>query len=303
MTILQTLNRFYHDRQAYCSEYTLNTYRGHMKFFIDYLEESYEKKIDQLTFDDIPEDAALMTDFIIYLQQNHKCKNTSIRSYCRPVKAYLKYCYEEDYCIDFLKRVRMPKDDSKIQMPLFLEEVQRIDEVFGSKTCERDARNYCIFHLMLDCGLRSQEVRHLKVEEIDRNRKILTIVNSKGLKSRIVLIPENLLDEIYKYLNTRQSGTVFRDLKTGEELSPNVIKQLFQDLKNKSGVDKLHAHLCRHTFATSYLVGGGNLEFLRALMGHYDYNVTRNYTQMAAQIKMLGLEIYQLDPIFFTRGY
>lgn len=303
MTVRQTIERFFRDRQAYCSGATLKTYRGHIKFFIDYLEETY-KPVSELTFNDIPENAALMVDFIIYLQKQHDCKNTSIRSYCRPVKAYLRYCYEEDYCRDYLKRIRMPKDDSTIQMPLFRDEVEKIDALFERRYClKRLKRNYCIFHLMLDCGLRSQEVRNLNVTDIDRERNILTIVNSKGQKSRIVLVPDFLLEEIYQYLGTSTSGVVFRDLKTGEALTPNAIKQLFQDLKRNSGVNKLHAHLCRHTFATSYLVGGGNLEFLRALLGHYDYTVTKNYTQMAAQIKMLGLEIYKLDPIFFTRGY
>ena len=58
-----------------------------------------------------------------------------------------------------------------------------------------------------------------------------------------------------------------------------------------------------HTFDTSYLLGGGNLEFLRVFMGHYDYSVTKVYTSMAAQCRMLGIEVYKLDKIFFERGY
>ncbi len=44
---------------------------------------------------------------------------------------------------------------------------------------KKGRRNYCIFHLMLDCGLRSQEVRHLRYENIDQERNIIHILDSK----------------------------------------------------------------------------------------------------------------------------
>ena len=52
-------------------------------------------------------------------------------------------------------------------------------------------------------------------------------------------------------------------------------------------------------FPGMLLMGGGNLEFLRVLLGHYDYTVTKNYASLAAQYRMLGIPVYRLDPIFF----
>ncbi|MEZ3471455.1 MAG: site-specific integrase [Lachnospiraceae bacterium] len=86
-------------------------------------------------------------------------------------------------------------------------------------------------------------------------------------------------------------------------MTRNSLKGLFTKLKKESGISRLHAHLLRHTFATSYLIGGGNLEFLRVFMGHSDYNATKIYSQLAAEGKMLGVKIYQLDPFFFEKGY
>lgn len=304
MTLDNAYALFMRDRKTYCSPGTLKTYKGHMLYFIEFVESSFSCSFNQLTFEAIPDNFALFQEYIIYLQIEHSCKNVSIRSYCRVVKAFLKYCYELDYCKDYLKRVKFPKDDSSLHVPLFSEDVKRIDDVFCARSgSEKLQRNYCIFHLMLDCGLRSQEVRALRVEHINWEKNILSIINSKGMKSRLVLVPDFLLEEISLYLGARRSGVVFLDLKKKEALTSNAIKQLFSDLKEASRVGSLHAHLCRHTFATSYLVGGGNLEFLRALLGHYDYAVTKNYCSMAAQCKMLELDIYKLDPIFFTRGY
>lgn len=303
MTIKETYEMFIRNRSVYCSPETLRSYDEHLKIFFNYLEAAGGKDIGKLSFDDFGE-AALYSDFIIYLRKKG-IKNVTIRSYCRIAKTYLRYCYQNDLCRDYLKGVRLPPDDSHPKVVLYADEVKKIDACFNMLT-EKGRRNYCIFHLMLDCGLRSQEVRHLRYKDIDQERNIIHILDSKGCKSRITLIPDFLIREIdhYDHLCVRKtSGTLFRSLRSSEPLTKNSIKILFTRLKKESGVERLHAHLLRHTFATSYLIGGGNLEFLRVFMGHSDYNVTRIYSQLAAESKMLGVNVYQLDPIFFKKGY
>ena len=181
----------------------------------------------------------------------------------------------------------------------------KIDALFDRGT-EQGLRNYCIFHLLLDCGLRRQEVCHLQVHHLDPERNILHIVNSKENKSRFVLVPDFLISALQEYDQRTgiTSGYMLRQLRDSEcPLTSNTVKMIFQDLKISTGIDRLHAHLLRHTFAISYLIGGGNLEFLRVFLGHYDYAATKTYVAMAAQMKLLGAPVYQLDPIFFQRGY
>lgn len=302
MTIKETYDLFIRNRSVYCSPETLRSYEGHLKVFFDYLETVGGMDIGQLSFDDF-KDAALFEDFIIYLRKKN-VKNVTIRSYCRIAKAYLRYCYQNDLCPDYLKGVRLPPDDSVPKVVLYSDEVKKIDACFDMMT-QKGRRNYCMFHLMLDCGLRSQEVRHLRYEDIDRERNIIHILDSKGCKSRITLIPDFLIDEIDYYMRRRSdsSGVLFVSLRSGEPVTADTVKHLFSRLKKESGIKRLHAHLLRHTFATSYLIGGGNLEFLRVFMGHSDYNVTKIYSQLAAESKMLGVDVYHLDPIFFEKGY
>ena len=302
MTIKETYDLFMRNRSVYCSPETLRSYEGHLKVFFDFLEASGGKSIERLSFDDF-KDAALFGDFIIHLRKKN-VKNVTIRSYCRIAKAYLRYCYQNDFCPDYLKGVRLPPDDSVPKVVLYSDEVKKIDECFDMMT-EKGRRNYCMFHLMLDCGLRSQEVRHLRYEDIDRERNIIHILDSKGGKSRITLIPNFLIREIdhYMFLRLSSSDVLFLSLRSGEPVTADSVKHLFSRLKKESGIKRLHAHLLRHTFATSYLIGGGNLEFLRVFMGHSDYNVTKIYSQLAAESKMLGVDVYHLDPIFFEKGY
>lgn len=302
MTILRIYDAYEYDRSSYCAPATLKKYKEDIQMFFRFLNEKYHISVSQDGFAALPEDADIYKDYIVHLRGT--VKNSTIRSYCRSVKAFLRYCYEEDLCKDYLKRVKLPRDDAAPKVPLYTDEVKSIDATFDMSE-EKGIRNYCIVHLMLDCGLRCQEVIHLKPEHIDAGRNILSIMDSKGNKSRFVLVPDFVLDAMQKYRSTKVFRTeyFFESLKKSEPITGNAIKMMFQDLKAETGINRLHAHLLRHTFATSYLMGGGNLEFLRVFLGHYDYSVTKVYSSMAAQFKMLGADIYQLDPIFFTRGY
>lgn len=295
---------FLRDRRMYCSVATLRKYQDDLSLFFRFLECTYHVRIRESSFQDLG-GASIFQDWILDLRSG-KIKNTSIRSYARSVKVFLRWSYDQDYCVDYLKGVRLPKDDAAIQFPLSAAEVKTVDSCF-SLVSEQGLRNYCIFHLMLDCGLRRQEVIHLQIRNIDFERNILHILDSKANKSRMVLVPDFLLDQIRNYLQMtdRQSGGVwlFLSLRGGNRITEDTVRNLFTRLKSDAGIPRLHAHLLRHTFATSYLIGGGNLEFLRVFLGHANYAVTQIYSGMAAQLKMLGAEIYRLDPIFFTRGY
>ncbi|MDE7254284.1 MAG: tyrosine-type recombinase/integrase [Acetatifactor sp.] len=302
MTIAQADKLFMEDRAVYCSVKTLRSYACHLQVFYQYLEMRYRQPMTLLEFGSLPQEDNIYSGFILF--QRGRVKNSTVRSYCRTIKVFLRWCYEEDYCRDYLKKVKLPRDDAIPKMPLYTDEVAAIDSVFDVQTI-KGIRNYCIFHLMLDCGLRREEVTALKVEHLDSKRNLLSVEISKGMKSRIVLVPDFLLDAVNVYLrqNGHASGFLFRSLRSGTPITDNTVKQMFQNLKAESGVQRVHAHLLRHTFATSYLIGGGNLEFLRVFLGHTDYNVTKVYSQLAAKCKMLGVDVYQLDPIFFTRGY
>ena len=301
MIILQIYNLYINNRSSYCSPETIRKYRDDLKLFFRFLEQHYNILVDKDGFNVLSQ-ASIYLDFIVYLR-NTGIRDSSVRSYCRSCKAFLRFCYDNDFCIDYLKNVKMPKDDSAMQLPLYVDEVKRIDELFDKKTV-LGIRNYCIFHLMLDCGLRRQEVIHLRVEHLDAGRNILNIVNTKGGKSRFVLIPDFLIlsiSEYHKMLGVK-NGAMFYSVRGKGVLTTEAVRMLFQNLKANAEIPRLHAHLLRHTFAASYLIGGGNLEFLRVFMGHYDYASTKTYVSMAAQLKILGGPVYKLDSIFFKFG-
>lgn len=324
ITIAVAYNLFIADRETFCSAKTIQYYEKNLGFFLDFLYSDVPNCSSGSDMVILPD--KIMSDYIRMLRHKPRfsrhpfaapsdvtIKNTTIRTYCRAVKAFLNYCNEE-FDLSFKTNVKMPKDDSEEKVPLYQEEAMEIDKLFSLKT-ETGLRNYCIVHLMLDAGFRAEEVEALRLCDIYFDKNIVKIFNTKGEKSRVVLLCPKLKKNLYTYVMLYRSYTVnledkqyslqpaFTRIRGEGYINYNCIKQLFARIKRKTGIVRLTPHLLRHTFATSYVMGGGNLENLRLFLGHYDYTVTRTYLHLANTYKMMGASIYQLDPIFFRTGY
>jgi integrase/recombinase XerC/integrase/recombinase XerD len=135
--------------------------------------------------------------------------------------------------------------------------------------------------LMLDCGLRISETVSIKIENIQLIEKYM-VVDGKGNKQRIVPLGIVALESIKKYLDFRRSdcGILFYGAKQ-EPLKKPAISMMFQKLKKATGIERLHAHLLRHTFATLYLENGGNIYSLQAILGHTSLEMVKKYLHLS----------------------
>jgi len=68
----------------------------------------------------------------------------------------------------------------------------------------------------------------------------------------------------------------------GTPLTGNSIKLIFARLARRSGVQWLHAHFCRHTFATKFLINGGDVFTLQQILGHSTLEMVRHYVNLAS---------------------
>lgn len=160
---------------------------------------------------------------------------------------------------------------------------------------------------LLDAGLRSCEVISLEGSDVVFSSGYIAINRSKNSRSRVVrMVPklEELLKEYAEIFRIgKGGGALFRKYRSQEPIDANVIRSLFLRIRSNTGVNRIYPHLLRHTFATSYIMGGGNLESLRIYLGHYDYSVTRIYLHLANQFLVMDSDIYRLDPVLFRTGY
>lgn len=318
ITLDQAFQLFLADRETSCTEDTLSYYKENILNFFLYCQDCFGRPYNRILCVEITRQ--VFTDYIRHLRNRPKFQNhpflkasedtlsgTSIRTYARAIKSFSNFCKDNGFCESFTYKVKLPRADSREIIPLYSSEVADIDSQFNLKT-EFGLRNWCIVHLMLDAGLRTSEVVHLRFCDLLFDKNIIRIFRSKGEKTRLVLMCPRLKANILKYsiiyrnyMELPEKESLFIQMRNHQPINDNVIKQLFARLKKKSGIDRLHPHLLRHTFATSYVCGGGNIEMLRLLLGHCDYDVTKIYLHLAQQSKLLHYDIYRLDPVFFQK--
>lgn len=151
----------------------------------------------------------------------------------------------------------------------------------------RKYRDMAITHLMLFCGLRSCEVLSLEIDDIDLIEDQI-YVRGKGQKARILPFSSAVRKALIHYLDYERPQcshvkcfVVLKGQNRGQPLSAEGLRKLFRHQRKREGLKKAHAHLFRHTFATSLIRENVSLPVVQKLMGHSDIEVTMGYVHLS----------------------
>jgi site-specific recombinase XerD len=105
----------------------------------------------------------------------------------------------------------------------------------------------------------------------------------KGAKERIVPIGKYIQLTLWTYIDKVRPTPFDPECNrlflspSGKPITVNAIKLFFSRLAKISGVTRLHAHLCRHTFAINYLLNGGDIFSLKEILGHTTLDMVNHY--------------------------
>lgn len=132
----------------------------------------------------------------------------------------------------------------------------------------------------LNTGMRLGEILSLKWSQVHINNVVdpsIEIILTKNYKKRFVPLNEAMVD-LLNSLMDRESEFVFLSTK-GEPL--NSIKKPFNNAVKKAGIDDFRFHDLRHTFASHYLMSGGDLMSLKDILGHSSMKMVMRYAHLA----------------------
>lgn len=223
---------------------------------------------------------------IFLLSNNVGIKKTSLQTYSRAIKTFLNWINNKGLVSGDIGKLTLIKAEVPNIVPLSDAEVQVLLNCFDNSYL--GIRNKLIVLLMVDSGLRRGEVVSLKTKNINLINKTM-LITGKGNKERIVPFGEETKRYIRRYSGmTNEYEEYFFQKNDGDPITNNTIKMFFQDLKVDSGIHRLYPHLLRHTFATNYILYGGDVEELRILLGHTSITMTQKYVHLAAQQRILN---------------
>jgi integrase len=144
-----------------------------------------------------------------------------------------------------------------------------------------------IVTVALHTGMRSGEIRSLQWHDLDFDSGFIIIRDSKNGEPRHVPMDSTVVDLFRNYPRTPGSQFVFTNA-AGERLG--WVQHAYRRALTRAGLSDLHFHDLRHTFASQWMMAGGELYSLRDILGHKTIAMTQRYAHLYPAYKRAMVE-------------
>ncbi|PIQ88729.1 MAG: hypothetical protein COV72_06610 [Candidatus Omnitrophica bacterium CG11_big_fil_rev_8_21_14_0_20_42_13] len=180
-----------------------------------------------------------------------------------------------------MRTVKLFKAENKRLRYLEKEEIVKL-----LANCSNHLRPIVI--VALNTGMRKGEIFGLKWYDVDFERGIIHLLNTKNGEKREVPMNEQAKTALIKVRKHPQSAYIFSN-KDGRPYTA-VRKSFFTALKN-AGIINFRFHDLRHTFASHLVMSGVDLNTVRELLGHKSLEMTLRYSHLSPDHKKRAVDI------------
>jgi site-specific recombinase XerD len=219
----------------------------------------------------------------------------TLHDHARSIRTFLTWLRREGYLDeDLAARIDMPRVGKKELRVLTEEELVSLFKNLPLSD-DQGCRNLVIVSLMVDCGLRLSEVAKLDAGDVFLDDCLIR-VHGKGRREERVPFGTTTGKAIRRYLQhfrhhiANGTDALFVN-QYGGRLGTEGIKSMFQRLADRTGIERLHPHLLRHTAATRLLANGCDLHTVQRILRHRNVTTTTRYLHLLnsdVQAKMLA---------------
>jgi site-specific recombinase XerD len=164
--------------------------------------------------------------------------------------------------------------------------VEQIHQLLGVIT---NAKHLMMVSLFYGAGLRMNELKHLKIADIDSASYQVKVVMAKGGKDRFTLLPKGLLEPLRSYYKAhRPKVYLFEGQVPGKPMHERSIQHFLHTYISKIGLagKDYSAHTLRHSFATHLLDSGTDLHAIKELLGHSNLSTTMIYLHLQTRKRL-----------------
>ena len=238
-----------------------------------------------------------------------RMSNASVNSRLELIRAIFNYhIRRRTVTYNPMNAVAFLKVDPKPMHFWTLDEAKRLLEHAKAKYWETKQEAVFILYLLaLNTGMRLGEMLALKWSMVDLGSGLITVCRSKCHHThqvrettkgrRIRHVPIN--DAIYgplKELWGRRNGCEWVLSVEGRMLdNSNLWNRHWQPDIKASGVSPIRIHDMRHTYASHFMMNGGDLFKLQAILGHADMRTTMQYAHFSKAYILENANIVQFS--------
>lgn len=198
----------------------------------------------------------------------------TLENYRSYISAFYQWLTREDYIAkNPCEKIPPIKYREEIRKPFTDTEVDKI------RSACQSVRDRAIIETLLSSGLRVAELSSLDISDIDFVSLSVRVRDGKGAKERITYITTVCAMHLKTYLMQRadDNPALFLSARKRQRLDPSGLRNILKTIEKRAGVDDVHPHRFRRTFATNLSKRGMDVQTIARLMGHSNIQTTMIY--------------------------
>ncbi|NRF39839.1 tyrosine-type recombinase/integrase [Pedobacter foliorum] len=281
MTVEQFLTYLQHEKRY--SPHTVQSYRTDLIQFRDFMSQTFEIELEAVEY-------VHVRNFMVWLMEEGITEN-SIGRKLSTLRSFYKYLVRGQVIrsspMTLVKAPKVPK-----RLPVFVDD-QKLDVLLDSDEffdgSFSSVRDRLVIETLFGTGMRLAELLSLKESDVNFYESTVRVLGKRN-KERVVPIGKLLEDQLRAYIELKtlqnfdnKTGGLFVTDK-GADAYPTLIYRIVQRyLSFISTQDKKSPHVLRHSYATSLLNRGADLNAIKELLGHASLAATQVYTHNSVE--------------------
>ena len=198
----------------------------------------------------------------------------------RALRRYFGWLVEEgELTSSPMERIKAPRVPETPPDVLTEEQLKQLLKACDGRDFD-DRRDMAIVRLFIDSGCRVSEIAGLNVDDLDLDLDVIRVVG-KGRRPRAVPFGKKAARDLDRYLRARaghkDAETPALWLGPRGGLTPSGVYQVVEKRAKVAGIEGVHPHLFRHTFAHSWLSAEGGETDLMMLTGWKSRSMLQRY--------------------------
>ena len=237
----------------------------------------YKRSVDKLmdAIGNMPYTEVGVYEIRYYLasEKQRGVSDTTLRNQRANISAFYEWLFNEDYIPkNPCKAINPPKKRDKVKKAFSDVELDAI-----RSSCS-NLKERAIVEVLLTSGLRINELCEMEIGDIDFNSLRVLVKHGKGDKERITYINDLAKIHLQKYLLTRKRPEKYLFINyQGKQLQPGGVRHILREIGKRAGVENVHPHRFRRTFATILATRGMKIQEIQKLLGHSSISTTLEY--------------------------
>lgn len=147
-----------------------------------------------------------------------------------------------------------------------------LNDVFNNLTIK------CTILLLIDTGCRVNELIHIEKKNVNLDAQEILLTTTKTKENRVVYIHTDTAHELKKMMAIKTNHKyLLHHIVLNRPLNYFDIDWLMKHYRKVMGIEKLHAHMFRHSLASILLENGADIKSVQDILGHRNLETTQRY--------------------------